>query len=101
MTGSTPVPGTSITPRRRESWLGTRMLGSARGLALVGGLILLSTPLVADSAIGLRPEMWAVMALLGTAYWTVAVCTNPERIIRIRLDMHACDCDARIAVFSK
>ncbi len=62
-----------------QYWL-LRSLRLSRGLALLGGLILLSTPLVADSAISLRPEIWTVMALLGTAYWTVAICTNPGRI---------------------
>ena len=36
MTGNTPVPGNSITPRRRGSWLSAGLLGSARGLAFVG-----------------------------------------------------------------
>lgn len=62
-----------------QYWL-LRSLRLSRGLALLGGLILLSTPLVADSAISLRPELWTVVALLGTAYWTVAICMNPERI---------------------
>jgi hypothetical protein len=68
-------PGVAIG----QYWL-LRSLRLSRGLALLGGLILLSTPLVADSAIGLKPEMWSVMALLGTAYWAVAICMNPERI---------------------
>jgi hypothetical protein len=68
-------PGVAIG----QYWL-LRSVRLSRGLALLGGLILLSTPLVADSAIGLRPEIWAVMALLGTAYWAVAICMNPERI---------------------
>ena len=68
-------PGVAIG----QYWL-LRSLRLSRGLALLGGLILLSTPLVADSAIGLKPEMWTVMALLGTAYWAVAICMNPERI---------------------
>jgi signal transduction histidine kinase len=36
MTGITPVPGNSITPRRRGSWPSAGLLGSARGLAFVG-----------------------------------------------------------------
>jgi hypothetical protein len=68
-------PGVAIG----QYWL-LRSLRLSRGLALLGGLILLSTPLVADSAIGLKPEMWTVMALLGTAFWAVAICMNPERI---------------------
>jgi signal transduction histidine kinase len=35
MTGITPVPGNSITPRRRGSWVGAGVLGAVRGLALV------------------------------------------------------------------
>jgi hypothetical protein len=62
-----------------QYWL-LRSLRLSRELALLGGLILLSTPLVATSAIGIKPEMWTVVALLGTAYWAVAICTNPERI---------------------
>src|SRR5215467_10393034 len=36
MTGITPITGNPITPRRRGSWVGERLLGSARGLAFVG-----------------------------------------------------------------
>ena len=36
MTGITPVPGNSITPRRRGSWLSAGLLGPVRGLAFVG-----------------------------------------------------------------
>ncbi len=68
-------PGVAIG----QYWL-LRSLRLSRGLALLGGLILLSTPLVANSAIGLAPEIWTVLALLGAAYWTVAICMNPERM---------------------
>ena len=49
MTGNTAAPGNSIAPRQRRSWLGAGLLGSVRGLALVGvvlaeaGLILALT----------------------------------------------------------
>ena len=36
MTGNTAAPGNSIAPRQRRSWLGAGLLGSVRGLALVG-----------------------------------------------------------------
>src|SRR5215813_2116483 len=36
MTGITPITGNPITSRRRGSWVGERLLGSARGLAFVG-----------------------------------------------------------------
>src|SRR5262249_16815695 len=36
MNGGTIATGNSITPRRRGSWAGERLLGSARGLAFVG-----------------------------------------------------------------
>ena len=61
-----------------QYWL-LRSLRLSRGVALLGGLILLSTPLVAESAIGLKPEMWTIVALLGTAYWATAICMKPER----------------------
>jgi hypothetical protein len=46
--------------------------------ALVGALILISTPLVAASAIGLKPEVWSVVTLLGISYWVVSICLNHE-----------------------
>ncbi len=46
--------------------------------ALVGVLILLCTPLIASSAIGLKPELWSVLALLGLAYWAVSICLTAE-----------------------
>ena len=36
MTGITPAPGNSIAHRRRGSWISAGLLGSVRGLALVG-----------------------------------------------------------------
>ena len=48
MSGGTIVTGNSITPRRRGSWAGERLLGSARGLAFVGLAL---------------AEVWAVLAL--------------------------------------
>jgi len=56
-----------------------RTLRLSRGRALLGGLILLSTPLVAESAIGIKPEMWTVLVFLGTAYWAVALVLESER----------------------
>jgi hypothetical protein len=48
--------------------------------ALVGALILIATPLVAASAIGLKPELWSVVTLLGTSYWVVSICLNPREM---------------------
>ena len=46
--------------------------------ALVGALILIATPLVSASAIGLKPEIWSIVTLLGTSYWLVSVCLDPQ-----------------------
>jgi hypothetical protein len=46
--------------------------------ALVGALILIATPVVAASAIGLKPELWAVVTLLGMSYWVVSICLDPQ-----------------------
>ena len=46
--------------------------------ALVGVLILITTPLVAASAIGLKPEIWSILTLVGTSYWLVSVCLDPQ-----------------------
>lgn len=46
--------------------------------ALVGVLILISTPLVVSSSMGLKPEIWAAVALLGVAYWAVTLCSGAE-----------------------
>jgi hypothetical protein len=50
-----------------------RRMSVSRTAALVGVLILLCTPLVMSSAIGLKPELWSVVALLGLAYWAVTI----------------------------
>jgi hypothetical protein len=55
-----------------------RRLALSRTIALVGVLILVSTPLVASSAIGLKPELWSVLSLLGVAYWVVSICVSSE-----------------------
>jgi hypothetical protein len=57
-----------------------RILKLSRSLALFGVLILVSTPLVSSSSVGLKPELWTVVVLLGTAYWAVAICIDSERI---------------------
>jgi hypothetical protein len=62
-----------------QYWL-LRSLRLSRGLALLGSLILLSTPVVIASSIGVKPEMWTVVALLGTAYWAAAICMDPDRM---------------------
>jgi hypothetical protein len=49
-----------------------RRLSLGPTFALAGALVLVSTPLVASSAIGLKPELWSVVALLGAAYWAVS-----------------------------
>jgi hypothetical protein len=55
-----------------------RTMKLGRTTALVGVLILISTPLVASSAIGLKPEVWSIVTLLGVAYWAVSLCLAPE-----------------------
>jgi hypothetical protein len=57
-----------------------RAMKLSRTTALVGALILIATPLVAASAIGLKPEIWSVVTLLGTGYWVVSICLDPERM---------------------
>ncbi|MFP8778412.1 ArnT family glycosyltransferase [Hydrogenophaga sp. RWCD_12] len=50
-------------------------LGQTASLVVVA--IFVSTPLVMASAVGLRPELWATLALLGMAYWAIQVfCEN-------------------------
>jgi hypothetical protein len=49
-------------------------------VALVGVLILMATPLVAASAIGLKPELWSIVTLLGASYWVVSICLDPQRM---------------------
>lgn len=55
-----------------------RRMTLSRTTALVGVLILISTPLVVSSAIGLKPELWSVLALLGLAYWAVSLALASE-----------------------
>lgn len=54
-----------------------RALKLSQTVALVGVLILVSTPLVASSAVGLKPEIWSIVTLLGIAYWVVSICNQP------------------------
>lgn len=55
-----------------------RALKLGQTVALVGVLILVSTPLVASSAVGLKPEIWSIVTLLGLAYWVVCLCARPD-----------------------
>jgi len=57
-----------------------RTLKLRQSLALLGVLILVSTPLISSSSVGLTPEIWTVLALLGTAYWAVVICADPGGI---------------------
>jgi signal transduction histidine kinase len=82
MTGITPVPGNSITPRRRGSWLSAGLLGSVRGLAFVGVAVaelVLLIGLIAALAIELSlvififPVLWIPPTLQGGRGLTNAV----------------------------
>ena len=67
MTGITPVPGNSITPRRRGSWLGPGVLGAVRGLALVfvaGVELLLLVGLIAALTVELVLAIFVYPVLL-------------------------------------
>lgn len=55
-----------------------RSMRLSRTISLVGVLILISTPLVATSAIGLKPELWSVVSLIGVAYCLVSICLTPN-----------------------
>ena len=48
-----------------------RSLGASRLLALVGMTALVSTPIFLTYSVGLKPEMWATCALIGTVFWAV------------------------------
>lgn len=53
-----------------------RALKLSQTVALMGVLILLSTPLIAASTLGLKPEIWSVVTLLGVSYWAVSICSD-------------------------
>lgn len=55
-----------------------RALKLSQTVALVGVLILISTPLIASSTVGLKPEIWSIVALLGLAYWAVSIGAGSE-----------------------
>jgi hypothetical protein len=57
-----------------------RALRLGQTVALAGVLILISTPLVLASAMGLKPEIWAILTLLGLAHWAVTVGSAPGAI---------------------
>lgn len=57
-----------------------RALRLGQTAALAGVLVLVSTPLVLSSAMGLKPEIWAILTLLGLAHWAVTVGAAPGPI---------------------
>ena len=56
-----------------------RALRLGTTVALAGVLVLVSTPLVLASTTGLKPEIWAILSLLGLAHWAVTVGADPGR----------------------
>ncbi|KAB2902688.1 MAG: hypothetical protein F9K35_03790, partial [Burkholderiaceae bacterium] len=55
-----------------------RALKLNQTVSLMGVLILLSTPLIASSTVGLKPEIWSIVTLLGLSYWAVSLCSDLE-----------------------
>jgi hypothetical protein len=56
-----------------------RTLRTGRTAALLGALVLVLTPLIATTSLRMKPELWSVVCLLGTAYWAVSLCQSPSR----------------------
>lgn len=56
-----------------------RALKVNQTVAMVGVLILISTPLIASSTVGLKPEIWSIVTLLGLSYWAVSIFSQPEK----------------------
>ncbi|MGM9425901.1 hypothetical protein [Hydrogenophaga sp. MI9] len=54
-----------------------RALRLGQTAALAGVLVLVSTPLVLASTTGLKPEIWAILSLLGLAHWALTVGAAP------------------------
>lgn len=55
-----------------------RALRLSQTAGLAGALILLSTPLIAAHSVRLKPEIWAIVTLLGLAYWVISICGRSE-----------------------
>lgn len=87
-----PLLFTKMEPvGRMVFWLGSpaaavglylllRELGASREVSLVGVLILATTPLVIEYSTNLKPDIWLVVFLLGTGFWTVRACRQPEQV---------------------
>src|SRR5262249_34555636 len=50
--------------------------------AMAGALVLVSTPIVAESSLGLKPELWSMVFILGTGYWAAQICLRPDDCVR-------------------
>lgn len=61
-------------------YLVLRAMKFLRGTAIAGTLLLVSTPIFTYYSIGLKPEMWSAVFLLGVAYWAVQVCILPSQV---------------------
>src|SRR5262249_48963561 len=58
-----------------------RAMRLSRGASIAGTLVLISTPIVLGYSVGLKPEMWSAVFLLGVAYWIVQVCISPREVV--------------------
>ena len=59
-----------------------RALNVNRNASMIGSLIFAATPIVMRYAVGLKPGLWLAVFLLGTAFWMVQTCRNPEQVNR-------------------
>ncbi len=51
--------------------------GGSGGLAWAGAALFLGTPLVFEQAVGLSPEIWLSLFVLGVAFWVLRARKNP------------------------
>jgi hypothetical protein len=57
-----------------------RAMNAGRDVAVIGVLVFISTPIITQYSVGLKPEMWSVLFLLGIAFWLVRTCLQPFRV---------------------
>jgi hypothetical protein len=57
-----------------------RELGANMMTSLVSILVFVATPIVIRYSIGLKPEIWLAVFVLGTGFWAVRACKRQDRV---------------------
>ena len=58
-----------------------RELEASSEVSVLGTFVFTATPIVYKYSVGLKPELWLVVFVLGAAFWTVKACKNTGAIL--------------------